>query len=186
MIYIYIIYITSRIHVNHLSIGKCQWINHAMMTSSNGNIFRVIGPLCGWVINRETGDLKRHRAHYDAIVMQNMGIIGYWQKTPKYTKYNKMRNMYISLRWHHNERDDVSKHQRLDCLLNRLLRRRSKKASKHRVTALCDFHGRFPLHSNSENVSICWCHPDFLVCTVYIRNEICIPDKPCGHSVTDK
>ena len=70
-----------------------------MMTSSNGNIFRVTGPLCGeftgpgefptqrpvtrslmfslicvwingWVNNRETGDLRRHRGHYDVIVMK--------------------------------------------------------------------------------------------------------------------
>ena len=70
-----------------------------MMTSSNGNIFRVTGPLCGeftghrwipltkasdvelwcflwsgpwingWVNNPEAGDLRRHRAHYDVIVM---------------------------------------------------------------------------------------------------------------------
>ena len=61
-----------------------------MMTSSNEDIFRVTGPLCGeskgqwrgalmllllcvwingWVINREAGDLRRRRAHYDVIVM---------------------------------------------------------------------------------------------------------------------
>ena len=70
-----------------------------MMTSSNGNIFRVTGPLCGefgahrwiprtkghwggalmfslicawingWINNHEAGDLRRHRAHYDVIVM---------------------------------------------------------------------------------------------------------------------
>ena len=69
-----------------------------MMTSSNRNIFRVTGPLCGeftgpgefrgqrpvtlsfdvffdlrlingWVNNREAGDLRHHRAHYDVIVM---------------------------------------------------------------------------------------------------------------------
>ena len=34
-----------------------------MMTSSNGNIFRVTGPLCGWVNNREAGDLRCHRGH---------------------------------------------------------------------------------------------------------------------------
>ena len=69
-----------------------------MMTSSNGNIFRVTGHLCGeftghrwipphkcqwrgalvfsliwawingWVNNREAGDLRRQRAHYDVIV----------------------------------------------------------------------------------------------------------------------
>ena len=71
------------------------------MTSSNGNIFRVTGPLCGEFIGpgefpaqrpvtrnfdvfldlrlnkrfnkqRETGDLRRHRGHYDVIVMQKV------------------------------------------------------------------------------------------------------------------
>ena len=68
------------------------------MTSSNGNIFRVTGHLCGevtgefpaqrpvtrnlmfslifvwingWVNNREASDLRRYRAHYDVIVMKN-------------------------------------------------------------------------------------------------------------------
>ena len=71
-----------------------------MMTSSNGNIFRVTDPLCGeftgsgefptqrpvtrnfdvlslicarindWENNREAGDLRRYRDHYDVIVMQ--------------------------------------------------------------------------------------------------------------------
>ena len=70
-----------------------------MMTSSNGNIFRVTGPLygeftshrwipltkasdaelwcflwsapwiSGWVNNREAGNLRHHRAHYDVIVL---------------------------------------------------------------------------------------------------------------------
>ena len=79
--------------------NACQTCQRpAMMTSSNGNIFRVTGPLCGeftghrwiprtkewrgalmfslicawikdWVNNREAGDLIRHRAHYDVTVM---------------------------------------------------------------------------------------------------------------------
>ena len=64
-----------------------------IMTSSHGNIFRVIGHLCGeftghrrqwhgalmfslicvwingWVNNREAGNLRRHRVHYDFTVM---------------------------------------------------------------------------------------------------------------------
>ena len=69
-----------------------------MMTSSNGNIFRVTCPLCGeftgpgevpaqrpvtrtlvfslicawihdWVNSREAGDLRRHHGHYDVIIM---------------------------------------------------------------------------------------------------------------------
>ena len=69
-----------------------------LMTSSNGNIFHVTGPLCGeftgsrwiprtrpvtrslvfslicawingWVNNSEAGDLRRYRTHYDVTVM---------------------------------------------------------------------------------------------------------------------
>ena len=47
------------------------------------------------------------------------------------------------LQWRHNECDGVSNHRRLDCLLNRLFRRRSKKTSKLRVTGLCE--GNSPL-----------------------------------------
>ena len=69
-----------------------------MMTSSNGNIYRVTGLLCGeftgpgqwrgalmfslvctwindWVNNREAGDLRRHRGHYDVIVMFTFMIL---------------------------------------------------------------------------------------------------------------
>ena len=79
--------------------SQLRWLSsHIMMTSSNGNIFRVTGPLCGeftspgefptqrsvtrsfdvlfdlclnngWVNNRQAGDLRRHRAHYDVIVI---------------------------------------------------------------------------------------------------------------------
>ena len=74
---------------------KSATINIYRMTSSNGNIFRVAGPLCGeftgrrwnpltnandvefwyflwsapWVNNREAGDFRRLRAHHDVIVM---------------------------------------------------------------------------------------------------------------------
>ena len=50
-----------------------------------------------------------------------------------------------SLPWHHNERDGVSNHRRLDCLLTRLFRRRSKKTPKLRVAGLCE--GNSPVTS---------------------------------------
>ena len=69
-----------------------------MMTSANGNIFRVTGHLCGdfphegqwrgafmfslnctwinrWVNTREAGDFRRRRAHYDVIVMTSRRVI---------------------------------------------------------------------------------------------------------------
>ena len=83
--------------------GSGHWVQAAqcMMTSSNGNIFRVTGHLFGeftgpwwipshkgqwrgalmyslicvwingWVNNREAGDLRCYRAHYDVTVMGN-------------------------------------------------------------------------------------------------------------------
>ena len=72
---------------------------YLMMTSSNGNIFRVTGHLCaeftgnsphkgqwrralmfslisvwinGWVNNGEAGDLRRYRTHYDVTVMLDL------------------------------------------------------------------------------------------------------------------
>ena len=47
------------------------------------------------------------------------------------------------LQWRHNERDRVSNHRRLDCLLNGLFRRKSKKTSKLRVTGL--YQGNLPV-----------------------------------------
>ena len=53
-----------------------------------------------------------------------------------------------ALQWRHNEDDGVSNHRRLDCLLIRSFRRRSKKTSKLRVTGLCEGNppvtSRFP------------------------------------------
>ena len=65
------------------------WIT--MMMSSNGNIFRVTGPvfslICIWinglVNNREAGELRRYRAHYDVTVMTTRVS---WTKKPKYRK----------------------------------------------------------------------------------------------------
>ena len=55
--------------------------------------------------------------------------------------------------WRHDERGDVSNHQRLDCLLNHLFKRRLNKTSKLRITGLCrgnspvtgEFHDKGPV-----------------------------------------
>ena len=71
-------------------------------------------------------------------------------------------NCYISLQWRHNGRDSVSNHQPRECLLSRLIRRRSKKISNLRVTGLCA--GNAQSASNAENVSIWWRHHVFHAC----------------------
>ena len=69
-----------------------------------------------------------------------------------------------TLQWRHNGLDGLSNHQPRHCLLSCLLRRRSKKTSKLRVTGLCAGNspvtGEFPaqMASKAENVPIWWRH----------------------------
>ena len=53
----------------------------------------------------------------------------------------------MSSQWRRDERNGVSNHRRLGCLLNRFFRCRSKKTSKFRVTGLCAGNHRWPLNS---------------------------------------
>ena len=66
--------------------------------------------------------------------------------------------------WRHNGHDGISNHQPHHCLLNCLIRCRSKKTPRPHVTGFCVGHspwiGEFPtqMASNAENVSIWWRH----------------------------
>ena len=53
----------------------------------------------------------------------------------------------IPLHWRHNDHGGVSNHQPHGCLLNLLVRRRSKKTSKLRVTGLCAGNSPGPVNS---------------------------------------
>ena len=72
--------------------------------------------------------------------------------------------MEVPLQWRHNGRNGVSNHQPHHCLLNHLLRHRSKKTSNLHFTGLCV--GNSPVTSKfttqmasyAENVSIWWRH----------------------------
>ena len=96
-------YLWMMYYAEHITVIRIKYV----MTSSNGSIFCVTGPLwreftghrwipitkasdaelwCflwsahwtnGWINNREAGDLGRHRAHYDVIV-----VISWKWKTP--------------------------------------------------------------------------------------------------------
>ena len=56
----------------------------------------------------------------------------------------------FALQWHHNERDSVKNHRRLDCLLNCLFRRRSKKIQCSASLAFVrDIH-QLPVNSPHE------------------------------------
>ena len=135
------------------------------MTSSNGNIFRVTGHLCGeftgqrWIPRPVTPSFdiffnlrlnKRLSKH----------SWGWWFETPSRPSWrhcNAMslllhhvsslhstsRGKCISLQWRHNEHKGVSNHQPYDCLLNLLFRRRWKITSKLRASGLCE--GNWPV-----------------------------------------
>ena len=57
---------------------------------------------------------------------------------PLSVAYCKLDPQEETLQWRDNKRDGVSNHRRIDCLSNRLFRRRSKKTSTLRVTGLCE------------------------------------------------
>ena len=88
-----------------------------------------------------------------------------------------------TLQKRHNEREDVSNRRRFDCLLNLLIRRRSQKTSKLRVTGLCEenspmtggFHSQRA--SYAENVSIWWRHHEEISYYAYFVSEIVSPVK---------
>ena len=81
------------------------------MTSSNGNIFRVTGYLCGeftgdcvwingWVSNREAGDLRLYRANYDVILMKNIFRVittSFGQWDPPYIAKYTLWNTFITV-----------------------------------------------------------------------------------------
>ena len=88
-----------------------------------------------------------------------------WKNSGYFLNISTMPSIW-SLQWRHNGCDSVSIHRRLDCLLYRLFRRRSKKSWKLCVTGVCEGNspltGEFPAPraSNAKNVSIWWRHHD--------------------------
>ena len=154
-----------------------------MMTSSNGIIFRVTGPLCGEFTG--PGEFPTQRpvtrsfdVFFDLRLNKRLSKQpwGLWFETPPWSLWRQCNAFFMSTgwqwiawmglmdgclyvwanvcrwldadyicilfsiassRWRHNGRDGVSNHQPHDCLLNRLLRRKSKKARKLYVTGLC-------------------------------------------------
>ena len=84
----------------------------------------------------------------------------YWRErklaTPTIKEIDVQMRKTASLQPHHNERDGVSNHWRLDCLLRRLCRRRSKNTSRFHVTGFCAGNPPLRKDSNAESVSIWW------------------------------
>ena len=83
----------------------------------------------GWVNNREAGDLRRYCAHYDVIVMctGRYAHAGIPFGCPSFALARPYHHCGCrSLQWRYNGRVSLSNHQPRECLLSRLIRRRSK------------------------------------------------------------
>ena len=61
--------------------------------------------------------------------------------------------LWKPLQWCHNDRNGVSNHRRLECLLKRLFRRRSKKTLKLCVTGLCKGNSPVTDESSAQRAS---------------------------------
>ena len=105
--------------------------------------------MCNCVSARATFTQDRHDIKLESLVCNDW----LWNYVP-WTAYRILlccvSLWLISLQWRHNEHDGLSNHQRVDSLLNRLFRPKSKKPSKLRVTGLCEGNspvtGEFPTH----------------------------------------
>ena len=105
--------------------GGEKGVENDMMTSSNGYVFRVIGPLRGihrspvnsphkgqwrgalmlslicawindWVNNREAGDLRRHCAHYDVMDVVTFQIGNTLEsKLIRHWSHRKVSNQFL-------------------------------------------------------------------------------------------
>ena len=73
--------------------------------------FFICAWIKGWVNNREAGDLRRHRAHYDVIVMQCHGCC--WRKAPGYQHlcyYFSSPEIFWPPHWRANYQNNLQKY----------------------------------------------------------------------------
>ena len=103
----------------------CRWVT--MMTSSNGNIFRVTGPLCGeFACHRWMPRTKPVTLCIDVLFDLNLN-----KRLSKQSGRWEFETSLCSLWRHHNgERYAVSDHRKIHCLLNRLSRRKAKNSPR--------------------------------------------------------
>ena len=107
------------------------------------DVRNCISGRCGKQLRDAYYTLFRYKFAYD-IVLMFLGKTFSQRWIQLLNATTDFRFCYV-LQWRLNERDGVSNHQPLDCLLNCLFRRRSKKSSKLRVTGLCAGIHRWPV-----------------------------------------
>ena len=119
------------------SFNKSQWLGALMFSL-------ICARTNGSANNRDTDDLRRHRAYYDVTVMcgQRTWVFPPCEKNRQsvicYMRLPRASSFFLALRWRNNKRGGISNHRRFDYLLNRLFRRRS---TKHQSSASLDLCG---------------------------------------------
>ena len=96
----------------------------------------------------EAGELRRNRTRYDIIAMRvciNVKYENTYNRSSVYTHMQASHFHLINITARHNERNSAANHRRLDYLLNRLFRCRSKKTSKLHGIGLSE--GNLPVTS---------------------------------------
>ena len=125
----------------------------------------------GWVNNRDAGDLRRHRAHYDVTVMSKRGHWGTTLQRLGYRQMNNVRHSHSSGPIYHYNDVMISANA---CQVTSLTivcstvysgaDERNIKARRHWSFSgeFTPVTGEFPAHmaSNTEYVSIWWHHHD--------------------------
>ena len=142
---------------------KNHWIMYSKITPD----FVLLKTLTFLPFNSFPGAIPQKMLYLPTVVLSERILI-YWNTFHTTRRLCREASCLVdfTLQWRHNECDGVSNDRRLDCLLNHLFRRRSKKISKLRVTGLCEWNppmtGGFPSQraSNAGNVSIWWRHHD--------------------------
>ena len=106
---------------NDSSFAKWTYFQHGDLWASIGKKNVIMIRLCmfKWLHDYVTDDLN-----HSVRVKQYISVPAVGNHGP--------------LEWCHNERDDIWNHRRLDYLLSRLFRRRSKRTTMLRVTGLCE------------------------------------------------
>ena len=112
-------------------------------------------------------NIKTFKApHYRPFVVYKCSSLAGAVYPTYFMPYLPMNYSLLSLQWRHNERDGVSNHRRLDCLLKRFFQAQieeSIKAPRPRpLWGESTVDRWFPSQraSNAENVSIWWRHHD--------------------------
>ena len=153
----------------HMLQGTLLTAGESMMTSSNGNIFRVTGPLWGESLRHNNTKYEIPMGFWNI----HAGCVNHTENPSRLRYPRELQIRFTTLQSRDNERDGVSSQQPYDYLLKRLSGRRSKKTSKLGDTGLCASNSpvtaEFPaqMASNAENVSIWWRHHDISQFTVW-------------------